>query len=515
MSGGNCPETPRQKMIGMMYLFLTAMLALNVSGELLKAFELVDKSIQQSVSTVEKKCGILYGDLQNAAVVNPRATQSWENAQKIRVAADELVKQINDLKLYMVQKVSDDPNATPDNYTGADNQDIAAQVMIVEQGGDRSKQLKAKINELKDMLLGYIETDSVLRSNVSAMLSTSDPTAKEGIQRSWESEKFEHLPMSASLALMSKLTSDVRNAEADVLRYLLSKNDEGTFKFNKIEPLVIANSKVVIRGGEFLAQVMVAASDSTADTKIKVNGSDIPVEKGIGLLRVPASSTGKKPINAEIQLFGPDGTPKTYTVKSEYEVIDPMVVISPTKMNVFYEGVENPVTISAPGANSNQLSISMTNATFTKKGDGYMVRVKPGTAGGKSTISVSADIDGKKRNLGSMDFRIKRIPAPIAKVAGKSEGKISKSLLLEQTGVFAEMEDFDFELEYNVTRFVVSAVKNGYSVDEPSTNNRFTPAQKELIRSLGRGSKVFITEIRAVGPDKVSKALGGISLTLD
>jgi gliding motility-associated protein GldM len=516
MSGGNCPETPRQKMIGMMYLFLTAMLALNVSGELLKAFALVDQSIQQAVSTVEKKSNSLYADLGNAAALNPaKAQASWDNAQKIRVAADSLVKHIDDLKLLMVRKVSGDPEATPNNYVGADNQDIAAQLMIVEQAGGRSKVLKEKIAQFKDLLTGFIETDSMLKANVIAMLSTEDPEPKEGIQRSWESEKFEHLPISASLALMSKTISDVRNSEADVLRYLLSKNDEGSFKFTNVIPMVIPNSKVVISGGEYNASVLISASDTTQNPIITINGQTVPVKSGVGMLRIPASSTGKKPITGQIQISGPDGTPRVYDIKDEYEVIAPMVVISPTKMNVFYEGVDNPVAISVPGANSNQLSVSMTNATFTKSGDGYLVRVKPGTAGGKSTISVTAEIDGKRRNLGSMDFRIKRIPPPIAKIAGKSEGKISKSLLLEQSGVFAVMEEFDFELEYNVTRFVVSAVKNGYSVDEPSTSNRFTPAQKELIKSLGRGGRVFITEIRAVGPDKVSKPLGGISLTID
>lgn len=515
MSGGNCPETPRQKMIGMMYLFLTAMLALNVSGELLKAFALVDHSIQQAVSTVEKKSSGLYTELGNAAALNPaKAQTSWDNAQKIRIAADSLVKYIDDLKLLMVRKVSGE-EATPDNYQGADNQDIAAQLMIVEKAGQRSKELKDKFGKFKDLLVSYIDSDTALIANVSAMLSTIDPDPKEGIQRSWESEKFEHLPISASLALMSKMMSDVRNSEADVLRYLLSKNDEGSFKFTNVIPMVIPNSKIVISGGEYNASVLISASDTTQNPIITINGQTVPVKGGVGMLKIPASSIGKKPISGQIQISGPDGTPRVYDIKDEYEVIAPMVVISPTKMNVFYEGVDNPVAISVPGANSNQLSISMTNATFTRSGDGYMVRAKPGTAGGKSTISVTAEIDGKRRNLGSMDFRIKRIPPPIAKVAGKSEGKISRSLLMEQSGVFAVMEDFDFELEYNVTRFVVSAVKNGYSVDEPSTNNRFTPAQKELIKSVGRGGKVFITEIRAVGPDKISKPLGGISLTLE
>ena len=516
MSGGNCPETPRQKMIGMMYLFLTAMLALNVSGDLLKAFALVDHSIQQSVNTVQLKNNVLYTELQSAAAVNPRAQTSWDDAQKIRIAADTLANHINGLKLMMVRKVDGDETVTTDTYQGTSNQDICAQMMIVEQGGARSKELKDRFQAFKELLISYIdEKDTALIRNVHTLLDTPEGEPHEGIKKSWESEKFEHIPISASLALMSKMRSDVRNAEADVLRYLLSKNDEGTFKFTKVVPLVIPNSRLVIRGGEYNAQILIAASDTTQSPEITVNGAGVPVEGGVGMLRLAAGSIGKKVLQGSIKLTGPDGTPKIYDIKDEYEVIDPLVVISPTKMNVFYEGVDNPVTISVPGASANQLSISMTNATFTRSGDGYLVSVKPGTSGGKSTISVTAEIDGKKRQLGSMDFRIKSIPPPIAVVAGKSEGKVSKNLLIAQSGVFAEMKDFDFELEYKVTRFVVSAVKNGYSVDEPSSNNMFTKAQLDLIKSLGRGSRVFITEIKAVGPDKMTKSLGGIALTID
>jgi gliding motility-associated protein GldM len=203
-------------------------------------------------------------------------------------------------------------------------------------------------------------------------------------------------------------------------------------------------------------------------------------------------------------------------ITGSYEVVDPMVVISPTKMNVFYEGVDNPVQISVPGLTSNQLDISITNGPKPiRKDDVYLVKVNQGTSGGKAKVTVTATIDGNRREVGSMDFRIKRIPPPVAKVGGINEGKMNKNRLLAESGVFAEMDDFDFELEYVVSRFNVSAIKNGYNVDEPSKNNRFTDAQKELVRGLARGAKVFINDIKAVGPDKRTVSLGSITLTLD
>ncbi|MFT3737340.1 MAG: gliding motility protein GldM [Breznakibacter sp.] len=515
MSGGNCPETPRQKMIGMMYLFLTAMLALNVSGELLKAFELVDKSIQQTTKTIQAKNQNLYRDLQNDAANNERAKEPWERAKQIRAAADSLVGHLQDLKLEFVHTV-DSKEATLDNYKGADNQDVAAQLMITEKGGGRSKVLKEKIDSYRKLLLSVVSpNDTTLRSAIELALTTKEPEG--AIARSWESEKFEHLPMSASLALMSKLIGDVRNTEADVLKYLSGSVDAGTFKFTNVEAMIIPRSQVVIRGSQYQAQLLVTAVDSTQNPKYFVDGRLLTEvdSRGIGVLNLPAQSSGKKKFEVAIEVLGPEGEPLVLKNSSEYEVVDPMVVISPTKMNVFYEGVENPVMVSVPGLTSSQLDIEVTNATRYKKGDEYYVKVNPGTAGLKAKVNVIAKIDGKTQRMDGLEFRIKRLPAPIAKVAGINEGKINKNRLLAETGVFAEMEDFDFALEYVVTRFNVSAIKNGYNVDESSKSNRFTPAQTELIKGLSRGSKVFINDIKAVGPDKVTKSLGSITLTLD
>jgi len=518
MSGGNCPETPRQKMIGMMYLFLTAMLALNVSGDLLKAFQLVDESIKHTIVTVENKNSALYRQFGKSLSDNEeKVRDKYDAAQKIRIAADSLAKHIDELKLLIVHTV-DGPEATIENYTAIDNQDVAAQVMITEKRGARSIELKEQIGTYKELLLSYIDVnDSIFRNSIKTTLQTNDPPSKDGEPaKSWEGEKFEHIPLSASFALMSKMRSDVRNTEADVVRYLFAKIDESSFKFSTIEPLVIPKSETVIRGGEYYAEIMVAARDETMDPRVKVNGVEVMVdEQGKGIYKVAASSIGKKTWTGVIEVLGPTGLWQPYPVKGEYEVIEPMVVISPTKMNVFYEGVVNPVSISVPGVSSKDIKASITNGRIVPRGNSFDVTVNQGTAGGKAIINVVAQIDGKSRSMGNMEFRIKRIPPPIAKVAGKNEGKIAKGLLIAQSGIFAEMEDFDFELEYNVTRFVVSTLKNGYIVDEPSTNNRFTDAQKLLINGCQRGTKVFISDIKAVGPDKVTKNLGSITITID
>ncbi len=522
MSGGNCPETPRQKMIGMMYLFLTAMLALNVSGELLKAFQLVDKSIQQTIYTVDSRNRQLENKLSNAMEVNPRkASGAKAKSDSIRMMADSLYQHIKELKLLMVH-TADGPEATLSNYSSIDNQDIAAQLMITEQNGKRSEEFKSLIREYRDLLISYVaKKDSFIWQPIEESFSTepfkdSKEKKSDVVHKSWESQIFEHVPLSATFALMSSIQSDVRTAQADVVNYLLTGIDEGSFKFTKIEPIIKPVSNIVLQGDKYEADIFLAARDEYQDPTITIKGQELDVVDGRGKYSVPASRAGDIEYEALLTITAPNGRPKTYPIKDNYRVIKPSVVISAIKMNVFYGSVDNPVEISVPGVTSKDLSVTISNCTYRKKGNVYVVNPKPGKAGLKAIVTVSAKNNGKTRRIGSKEFRIKRVPDPVAMVAGKKEGKISKNLLKAQQAVFAEMgDDFDFDLEFRVTGFTVSIIKGGYLQDERSKNNKFTQAQKDLIGSVGRGSRVFIEGIRAVGPDKTTRKLNPITFTID
>ncbi len=518
MSGGNCPETPRQKMIGMMYLFLTAMLALNVSGELLQAFLLVDESILKTIDSVEKKNNLLFSDFQSAYEMNKdKVREKYSDATTVREEADSLYVHIEDLKREIVQTV-DGPDATPEpgGYKSIDNQDVAAQVMITEKGGRRSEELKNHLIHYRDVLKEMVEErDTALINALDRTLTPKDPPSKEGEQKSWESEKFEHLPISASMALMSQLQSEVRNMESDMIRYLYGKIDEGSFVFNRIEPLVIPRSEYVIRGDEYYAEIMLAARDTTQPPIVTVNGEKLEVDNGRGILRLPANTTGEKTWSGEISVMGPDGNYRPYDVSGSYLVSQPSVVISPTKMNVFYLGVDNPVEISVPGIPSEKLDVNISNARMRKSGDQYIVSPNEGTAGRTSVISVSAQVNEGTQSLGSQEFRIKRVPDPVATVAGRRGGNIDKSLLMAQRAVIAKMDNFDFDLSFRVSSFSVSTVRSGYIRIEEAEGSAFTSAQKDLIGSAGVGSQVTINNIEAKGPDGTTRDLGSISFTVN
>lgn len=212
----------------------------------------------------------------------------------------------------------------------------------------------------------------------------------------------------------------------------------------------------------------------------------------------------------------PDGSETIrHPIEGDYQVVKPNAVISPIKMNVFYEGVENPVAISVPGVASKDLRITMSNVNQKQSGTNYIVTPKAGTAGKKSIVSVNAMIEGKTKFIGQQEFRIKRVPDPVPVVAGQSGGKIAKSKLVAQAAVFAEMKDFDFELKYDITRFTVSVIKNGYSVDARAEGGAITDEQKELMKGMSPGSKVSFENIRAKGPGGDTRDLGTMTFVLD
>ncbi len=530
-------ETPRQKMIGMMYLVLTALLALNVQKEVLNAFVIVEESLGKMNENYAEKNNLLYTAFDQANAENPAKTKKWRDlAYEIKKMADERYEMIQDLKLKILQTAREKEaingrEIIPEKINGKENTDIPAQVMITEGNG---KKLRAAIESFRKFLLDQVDPGSeTLRKSIESGLNTSDPPPKEGKTESWESEHFEHLPLMGVITILSGMQANIRNAESDMLRYLYTMIDKGSFKFTSLEATVIANSNYIIQGNEYQAKVFLAAFDTTQDPTIYIGPVDsvntdegwvyklrpgykydsLPVKNGKGVYSVRATVPGDKTWAGVIKLKAPGGgTDILKPFKASYKVAEPMLVVSPTKMNVFYLGLDNPVEISVPGVPADKIFPSINNGTIIKEGKGFIVRpVRSGTA----QISVMAEIEKNRKLIGTKDFRVKLVPDPVAKVAGiKGAGGIEKAVLLAQAGIVAEMENFDFDLQFKVTEFKVSVNVGGFSNDKVSKSNRFTPEQFALIKQANRGQKVYIEDIKAVGPDGSIRLLGSIALTL-
>ncbi len=568
MSGGK--ETPRQAMIGMMYLFYTALLALNVSAEILTAFTMVDGSLRKTNGITE---GVIDGT-QNEfvkAMVNDSASVSKYKklADEVAIEADKAFEEIQHYKLALVgtlegvydadyTKKFDLSDTTTDNriekalrdkwaadmpeaadpklvdiddlVSKKDDNNVGGEIFITKKQGEVIEQSR---NTYRDFLIDIInkgtsdtsEASKVARESLAEslrqMLSTEPMKSQndEGEIIPWSASNFEHLPAAGVLTLMTKMQADVRNTESSVLSYLLSQIGKTDMKFNAIKAVVNAKSSYVLVGQPYKAEIFIAAYDSTQNPDILVNGSAIPVNQGVGVFTGNTSSVGQRSFGGVIKLKNKStGEIKEYPFKSEYEVGQSSLSVSPTKMNVLYIGVPNPIDITASGVPAEKLNVSMTGGgSISKAGavGSYIAQVK---APGKVNINVTATVDGQTKTLGSKEFRVKRVPDPVATVgndaANKRGGTITKAQLAAQAGVKAELENFDFDMKFTVISFRVSASVKGFTEDYPSTSAAFTAQQKGLIQKVQSGGKVYIEDVKAKGPDGSIRSLGTIAFKL-
>ncbi|WP_153640928.1 gliding motility protein GldM [Prolixibacter sp. NT017] len=515
MSAKNCPETPRQRMISLMYLVLMALLALNVDKSVLDAFETVDRGLSTTIENFNSKNARVYADFAKAALDNPEKSGNLNlEAKTVKAKTDSLYNYITELKKMLVV-AADGEDGNIHNIKSKDNTQVAPELMLVKHQGRLGKELKQSIESYRKYLLSLVDPkDTALIASIKSSLNTSDPPPVEGNSPSWQESIFQGYPLVAVVTLMSKMQSDIRNTESDVANYLYSKIDATSFKFNKLKAQILPKTDYVLEGGTYEARIFLSAVDTTAEPQILVDGKKVPVleGEGVGEYQVPATTEGTHHWKGFINYKGPSGQIRQYPFEGEYQVAKPSMTVSPTKMNVFYAGLANPVSISVPGIPANKVIPSITNATMKSNGRNYLVY--PKKPGVKSVITVKAEIDGHVKTIGSTDFRVKRVPDPVATVGGKNEGQITKNELLLEQGVYAEIPDFDFDMKFTVTSFVVSTTRGGFVVDKKSNSNLFTPDQINLMKSLNSGSRLYIENIVAKGEDGTTRNLSAISFRI-
>ncbi|MBE0679402.1 MAG: gliding motility protein GldM [Bacteroidales bacterium] len=542
-------ETPRQKMIGMMYLILTAMLALNVSKEAVEAFKKVDLSLTKTTANYIKKNDIAYAAFDVAAAENPEKAGTWKTkAYDVKARADELYNYIQDLKVEIITKAegTESEALLPDNQIDItmvkkiDENNIPSEVLIGANQDGKGNDLKALMEDFRGFLVETLDgKDLAAEQSILDILDTSDPEnlEKTGTEN-WVNANFQTMPLVAVITILSKMQVDVRNAETDVLNFLYTQIDAGSLRFNKIIPTVIPVSTYVMQGNSYEARVFVAATDTTQDMEIFVGpytsktnadgsityepgsqSTPLPIdESGVGVYSVRPGSTGEKSWGGVIRMKAPDGAIRTYKFDSKYSVGMPNVVVSPTAMNVFYQGIQNPVDISVPGVGSDKLTVRMTNGDI-KRGKYKDYRgeyvAEPRTVGQNAQVIVSANINGKVQTFPPVEFRVRRLPDPEARFANMKEGNVLRSVAAAQQVVTAVLENFEFDLTYTVTGFTVSVNDKGFEITAESNNNRLTDKQKGLIGNLRAGQKLIIEKIKAVGPDGRTRDLNPIILKIN
>lgn len=507
MAGGKL--TPRQKMINMMYLVLTALLALNVSREVMDAFYEVMVSQEASIETVEKQNSSIYTAFEAAAAENPVKAGPWrDKANDVKSRSAALYQQIEDLKRGVIEASggSDEESGDPNKPQKMDDLEASPNYFLIQGNGAK---LKAALADYREFMKTEAEGNDLLMNSLDGTFDLSDHK-HDGTTISWEQHKFEHFPLISVLTFLTKMQSDVRTSEANVIDYLQKNITASDLKFTGVRTVVMPKSTFVTKGGEYEADVFLAAFDDTQNPTVTINGQELSEEDivgGVAKVRFPANRVGETTWNGEIKLVQ-NGEEKVFPVEGAFNVAPPSVVISPTKMNVLYRGVDNPLEISVPGVDPSNLIVSGTGVK--KSGNGYIADVTR-NKGGELKISVSVRDGDKTSNMGSKLFRVKNLPDASGSIFGRTEGLMSANLI-KKAKVEAKFNNFDFELPLTVTSFQIIVPPFAPIDCKGSTLNSNARAALDKAKP---GTPVIIRNIRAKTGKGIKPKVAPITIDLN
>ena len=549
MAGGNL--SPRQKMINMMYLVLTALLALNVSKEVLNSFFEVNKGITRTTTNFNAKNGDTYAAFDAAAEVNPvKAGPYRKQAYEIKDEADKLVASLQEMKYNLVlaadkkvylgydSEIKDNEGDLIEEKSIelswdllSDNQKLMSIGALTNKddrhaAGDlfysskRKKNiatdLKTDLSTYKNSLISIAEGNESLITSINETCNYEDKKIK-GKKQLWEEYNFYDMPSVGALTLLSKMQSDVRNTEADVINMLRENIDAGSLKFTSAEGIQIPNSNFVLKGDSFRAQIFIAAKDTTqapiiyvgeydslGGGKYEMIGDDyetVKVVNGKGMFARRASSEGNQKWGGLIAMKTDNGT-KMYPFRGQYLVAAKTAVVSPTNMNILYLEVDNPLKISVPGYTAGVISAVINNGkvSVVKKSLGeYSARP---SKKGKAMVSLFAEVNGKRTKMGEMEFRVKEVPPPKAEVkfAANVKGElfIDKMKMVTAGGLSAKLKDFDFKgVRYIITSYKLTGMYKGEQQSDIVKGPKFSKKMEGIVKNTRSGNSITISNIKA------------------
>ena len=495
-------------MINLMYVVLMAMLALNVSSDVLKGFTLVSDKLDLSTQNAMHINEGIYKNFDEQMKANPTKVKEWyEKSQYVKQMSDSLYNLAEELKVAIVRK-SDGKDGDVHNIRNQEDLEAATSIMLAP-GKGRGKELYDAINSYRERIIRMV-TDDEKRQIIKSNLSTEVPKGKaEG--KNWQEYMFESMPTAAAVTSLTQLQSDVRTAEGEVLHTLVSNIDVKDLRVNKVDAYVVPNAMTIVQGGRFSAQIFMAAVDTTNRPTIFVGGREIQSDHGV--YETICNSTGDFTLTGWIETLNGSGEKVKREFSQKYTVIPPSATVSADIMNVLYAGYDNPMSVSVPGIPSSRLRVSMTGGGFTQKGDGKYI-ARPTNVGGEAVITVAAETEGRVQEMGKFTFRVRKLPDPTAYIPVGDDhvmgGKIAKQSLMAMTNLGAAIDDGLLNIPFTVKGFEMVFYDNmGNAVPEIAQTSEFTLRQKNMIRQLSRGKRFYISKIRAVGPDGIERTLNG------
>jgi len=504
MAGGK--QTPRQRMMGILYLVLLGLIALDIPESLLDAFKSIGDSLNASKINVETGIDKTFKIFEQTKLKDQpeRAKPIYDKALKARALADNLDLYVDSLKKIMIDETGGTDPETGD-FKGRANHDESVDLMV-----NRRKyafELHKRIDYTRQALLSLLTPQE--RVGIDLSLQVANPPHRTGFtDRNWEQATFgEGIPVAAAVTQLIKIQADTKNAENEVVKKILGEVDQAVVNLDQFSAVAVAPSSYVLQGQPYTAQVFLTASDSKSNPDISVNGSKLAVQGGRATYTVGTGAEGVFTWVGTIIVKQNDGTFKTYkTDPQTYQVAKPSATISPTKMNLLYIGIDNPISISAPSVAKEKLHVTMTGGEISGSAGNYIANV---SNLGEATISVSGDVaPGKTAFLGSQPFRIRRIPPPEAEYAGSTGGSVSAVSLRSENYIFAKLENFEFDVKFQITHFTLSVYKPRQDVFPISGSSyQLTGAMHSALNQIQPGCTVVFSNILATGPKNTQYSL--------
>ena len=499
-------------MINLMYVVLMAMLALNVSTEVLNGFSIVEESLKRTTQNASRENQALYDDFATQMKKNPQKVKQWyDKSQEVKQMSDSLYNLVDELKLAIVQE-ADGSDGDVQNIRNKEDLEAANQVMLAPNRG-RGQELFDAVNRYRTKMLSMV-TNYRQKKSIASDLSTEIPANAHAMGKNWQEYMFESMPAAAAVTLLSKLQSDVRYAEGEVLHTLVSNIDVKDIRVNALNAFVIPNSQTIVRGDKFSARIVMAAVDTTQQPQIFIGGKEVNLPGG--LYETVTGRTGDFTLSGFIQVENGNGEVLKRNFEQKYTVVDPSATVSADLMNVLYAGYNNPLSVSVPGVPLNKVQATMTGGSLQPVGPGRYI-ARPTAVGQNVTITVTSTNTGRAQQMGQFTFRVRRLPDPTPYIAMKDEsgspvrykgGGLSKAQLMGVDGIGAAIDDGILDIAFRVQSFETVFFDNmGNAVPMVSDGAQFSARQKDTFRKLARNKRFYISRVTAIGPDGISRKL--------
>lgn len=495
-------------MINLMYVLLMAMLALNITPEVLNGFSIVEESLNRTTRNASTENEAIFGDLESQMKSNPEKVREWfERATAVKNMSDSLYNFAQQLKVEIVRK-ADGADGDPMNIENKDNLEAAAEVMLAPVTGKGGKLYEA-INSYRERILTMI-TDPSQKKIIASNLSTAVPKNSSTMGKNWQEYMFENMPVAAAVTLLSKLQNDVRYAEGEVLHTLVANVGLKDVRVNKLEAFVVPSATRLYPGDKLTAKMVMAAVDTTQRPEVYVNGRKITGDT----YSFNVGGIGDHQFSGYILMRNTKGDVLRRDFVQKYSVIAPPLAptgatLSADLMNVLYAGFDNPLSVSVSNTPQSSVSVSMTGGALRMTSPGHYVAV-PSAVGHDVTFNVSA----KGSTVGSFTFHVRKLPDPTPYILIGSDrfksGGLAKASIMGAAGIHAAIDDGLLDIPFKVLSFETVFYDNmGNAVPLASHGSQFTARQKEQFRHLSRNKRFYITRVRAVGPDGITRNLPG------